>query len=59
MIDNINMTLENVIDDIIRYGKIISNRVEIYRSLNKKEYDDIISKIDFSNSSTLIIKPKN
>ncbi len=59
MIDNINMTLENVIDDIIRYGKIISNRVEIYRSLNKKEYDDIISKVDFSNSSTLIIKPKN
>lgn len=59
MIDNINMTLENVIDDIIRYGKIISNRVDIYRSLNKKEYDDIISKVDFSNSSTLIIKPKN
>ena len=59
MIDNINMTLENVIDDVIRYGKIISNRVEIYRSLNKKEYDDIISKVDFSNSSTLIIKPKN
>lgn len=59
MVDNINMTLENVIDDIIRYGKIISNRVDIYRSLNKKEYDDIISKVDFSNSSTLIIKPKN
>ena len=59
MIDNINMTLENVIDDIIRYGKIISNRVDIYRSLNKKEYDDIITKVDFSNSSTLIIKPKN
>lgn len=58
MIDNINMTLENIIDDIIEYGKVIPNKIPIYRSLNKNEYDKYLSKIDFNNSSTLIIRPK-
>ena len=58
MIDNINMTLENIIDDVIQYGKIIANKIDIYRSLNKKEYDKTLSKVDFSNSSILIISPK-
>lgn len=59
MIDNINMTLENIIDDVIQYEKIIANKIDIYRSLNKKEYDKTLSKVDFSNSSILIISPKN
>lgn len=58
MIDNINITLENISSDIIEYGKIIPNKTEIFRSLNKKEYDKMLSKIDFTNSSTLIIRPK-
>ena len=56
MIDNINMSLENIVDDIIEFGDIIPNKVEIFRSLNKKDYDKILSSIDFSNSSTVIIK---
>ncbi len=58
MIDNINMSLENIVDDIIEFGDIIPNKVEIFRSLNKKDYDKILSSIDFSNSSTIIIRPK-
>ncbi len=58
MIDNINMSLENIVDDIIEFGDIIPNKVEIFRSLNKKDYDKILSSIDFSNSSTVIIRPK-
>ena len=58
MIDNINMSLENIVDDIIEFGDIIPNKVEIFRSLNKKNYDKILSSIDFSNSSTVIIRPK-
>lgn len=58
MIDNINMSLENIVDDIIEIGNIIPNKVEIFRSLNKKDYDKILSSIDFSNSSTVIIRPK-
>ena len=58
MIDNINMSLENIVDDIIEFGDIIPNKVEIFRSLNKKDYNKILSSIDFSNSSTVIIRPK-
>lgn len=58
MIDNAVVTLDNIASDIIEYGKMIPNKIEIFRSLNKKEYDDVISGIDFSNSSTLLIKPK-
>ena len=58
MIDNINMSLENIVDDIIEFGDIIPNKVEIFRSLNKKDYDKILSSINFSNSSTVIIRPK-
>lgn len=58
MIDNINMSLENIVDDIIEFGNVIPNKVEIFRSLNKKDYDKILSSIDFSNSSTAIIRPK-
>lgn len=58
MIDNINMSLENIVDDIIEFGDIIPNKVEIFRSLNKKDYDKILYSIDFSNSSTVIIRPK-
>ena len=58
MIDNASVTLDNIASDIIEYGKMIPNKTEIFRSLNKKEYDEIISNIDFNNSSTLIIRPK-
>ena len=58
MIDNINMSLENIVDDIIEFGNVIPNKVEIFRFLNKKDYDKILSSIDFSNSSTVIIRPK-
>ena len=58
MIDNINMSLENIVDDIMEFGNIIPNKVEIFRSLNKKDYDKMLSTIDFSNTSTVIIRPK-
>lgn len=58
MVDNASITLDNIVSDIIEYGKMIPNKLEIYRSLNKKEYDKVISSIDFSNTSTVIIYPK-
>jgi len=58
MVDNAAVTLDNIASDIIEYGKIIPNKTEIFRSLNKDDYDKIINSIDFSNSSTLIIRPK-
>lgn len=58
MIDNVSVTLDNIASDIIEYGKMIPNKVEIFRSLNLKEYNEIMSKLDFTNSSTVIIRPK-
>ena len=58
MIDNINITLENIASDIIEYGKIIPNKVDIFRELNKKDYDKYMKDIDFTNASTVIIRPK-
>lgn len=59
MIDNINMSLENVVGDIMEYGKIIPNKVDIFRSLNKKEYDKMLENIDFTNASIVIMRPKD
>ena len=58
MIDNAPVTLDNIASDIIEYGKLIPNKTEIFRSLNKNEYNEVIKGIDFTNSSTLIIRPK-
>ncbi len=58
MTDNINATLENIVEDIIEYGKIIPNKVDIFRSLNMKEYTTLLSDINFENASTIIVSPK-
>ena len=56
--DNINVMIDNVLDDIMNYGKVLYNKIDIYRSLNKKDYMKILKDIDFTNSSIVIINPK-
>ena len=58
MIDNISLTLDNLLDDIINYGKIIENKIELYKSMNKKELDEIYQAIDFDNASVVYVEPK-
>lgn len=58
MTDVISITIDNILDDIITYGKLIPNKVDIYRSLNKKDYIDMLKDIDFNNSSSIIINSK-
>ena len=58
MVDNIVMTLENMVYDIITYGEIIPNKIDIFRSLTKEELDKTLKSIDFSNTSTVIVRPK-
>lgn len=58
MIDNINVTLDNIVYDVIEYGDVIANKNEIYKTLNYKELKDLMDKTDFSNTSTVIIHPK-
>ena len=58
MVDNISMTLDNLVYDIITYGDIIPNKIDILRSLNKKDLDKTLKSIDFTNSSTVYVYPK-
>ena len=57
--DDINLTVDNIIDDIITYYKLIDNKIDLYRSLNKKDYLKMLSDIDFDNSSVVTINPSN
>jgi len=58
MIDNIALTLDNILDDLINYGKIIDNKIELYKSMNKKELDEIYQQIDFENASVVYVEAK-
>lgn len=58
MADNISLTLDNLLDDIINYGTIIENKIDLYRSMKKEELDEIYKKIDFENDSVVYVEPK-
>lgn len=58
MTDNIEVTLNNCIQDYLRYGEIITDRMDKIKMLNKKDLDEIQGKIDFSNDSLAVIEPK-
>ena len=54
--ENIEMVNDMIIDNIIFDGKIETNIIEIIKSLNIEELNDIVSKIDFSKKSIVILK---
>lgn len=58
MIDNIYATLSNIVSDIIDFGNIIDDKIDIIRNLNLKELKKTIDSIDFDNSTYVIINPK-
>ncbi len=58
MTDNIEITLNNCMQDYLRYGEIVRDRLDKIRMLNKKDLEEVITKIDFNNASLAIIEPK-
>lgn len=54
--DDISRTNKLLLNDKIMYDDIHTNIYNIIKSMNKKEMDEIISKIDTSNKSILIIE---
>ena len=56
MIDNIDDTVNNFYDDIIKYKEIIPNKIDIIRKLKLKTLNDLIKEIDFNNISTVIMR---
>lgn len=53
MADYIDSTVNNIFDDMIRYHKVIPNKVDIIRKMNMKTLEKIVSKIDFDNLSVV------
>lgn len=51
LFDDVDAVASNVSDDLIRYGDIIPNKVDLFRKLNIEDMNKIIEKIDFNNTS--------
>lgn len=51
MIDNIDSTVNNIYDDILRYKKIVPNKIDIIRKLKITKLNKLIENIDFTNYS--------
>lgn len=51
MIDNIDATVNNLYDDILKYHQIIPNKIEKIRNMKLKVLQDLVKEIDFQNIS--------
>ena len=58
MTDNVEATISSLSNDIVEYGDIIPNRINYIKNMNHKKLIEIKEKLDFSNTSTLILKNK-
>jgi len=59
MTDNVEMTVDNLINDIIEYGNIIPDKVPIIRNMTLDKLNEIRESITFDNSSTVILLPED
>ena len=50
------MVNDMIVDNIIFDNKIETNIIDMIRSLNIDELNDIVKRIDFSNKSIVILK---
>ncbi len=55
--DNVEMVVNNSYDDIIKYGDIIPNRMELIRKMKYKKLEDLVKNIDFKNTSIVKMNP--
>ena len=58
MIDNIDATVNNCYEDILKYHEIISNKIDFIRKMKYKTLKELVSKIDFQNTSIVKMMPK-
>ena len=57
MIDNIESTVSNVYDDILKYHEVIPNKIELIKKMKYKTLKELIAKIDFQNTSIVKMMP--
>jgi len=58
MIDNIDATVNNLYDDVLRYNDVIPNKVELIRTMNIKTINELIKKINWKNVSIVKMECK-
>lgn len=58
MIDNINLTLDNLYYDLTEFGRVIPNKVELIRGLNFQTLLDIRKELNFDQYSVVVAKAK-
>ena len=57
MIDNVEITVDNIYSDLIQYDKVYENRIEEIKKLNIKDLNKVIKELDVSNQSLVMILP--
>ena len=57
MIDNVEITVDDIYSDLVLYDKVYDNRIELIKELNIKELNKIIKELDLSNQSLVMILP--
>ena len=58
MIDNIELTVDNVYSDLINYNKVYLNRIEYIKNLNIKKLNKFIKELNLSNQSLVMVLPR-
>lgn len=58
MIDNIEITVDNVYSDIIAYDHVYLNRIDFIKNLNMKKLNKFIKQLDLTNQSLVMVLPK-
>ena len=51
MIDNVDRAYDCIFDDIISYGKVVNNKIDLIRRMSLNTLNKLISNIDFTNTS--------
>jgi predicted Zn-dependent peptidase len=59
MIDNVEMTVDNIYSDLIMYNDVCTNRIELIKELNIKKFNKFLLNLDLSNQSLVMVLPKN
>ena len=59
MIDNVEMTVDNVYSDLITYNDVYLDRIDYIKNLNIKKLNKFISKLDLSNQSLVMVLPRD
>jgi len=59
MIDNVEVTVDNVYSDLITYNQVYFNRIDYIKNLNIRKLNKFITKLDLSNQSLVMVLPNS